>query len=499
MSTLSSASHDGRAGDAGRLVSLLFIGAFFLLVLVPFVCMPFANEDVSAEKRELAPEPRVIVDGRPNLAVLKELGDYFADHFAFRGALVDLDATVKQRVFMTSATSNVVVGTDGWLYYAGTLNDYQCRNTMSDHELKNITTNLALIQEYVLSQGKGFVLAVAPNKNTLYADHMPYYEVAGSGQSNVERLLPLLVERGVFTTDLAQVFRSQGKTLYYARDSHWNEEGALLVYRSLLPFLTTPLMSFADEQWVPAGHVGDVDAMLHPRSAQEEADVRLAASQSYAFENETTSVEQDTIETSSKAEGAAGTLMMYRDSFGNNLLPYYASAYAHAHFSKLVPYDMGSQAFMAANDVIIERAERHVDLFATSPPYMQSPLRSIAVEGEPRSGNTSVRLLKNGPYLVIEGTLDETCATEDDAVFVQLEDVDGTVRTIEAFHVSQPAEGVQDSEDTKDSKKASQTIEGDWGYRAFMKLDERGITAFGGVRILVGSVDQAFEVKRATI
>ena len=35
-----------------------------------------------------------------------------------------------------------------------------------------------------------------------------------------------------------------------------------------------------------------------------------------------------------------GSLVMYRDSFGNALLPYMADAYANAYFSRGIPYQL---------------------------------------------------------------------------------------------------------------------------------------------------------------
>lgn len=494
---LSSASNVEAA--IGPKAAAVFVVVFFALVLVPVVAMPFVREDVSAEKRELAPAPALVVDGKPNLNVLSQTGDYVADHFAFRGTLVDLDATLKQRLFMTSATDNVVVGRDGWLYYAGTLNDYQRRNQMSDHELRNIAANLSLVQEYVTAQGKGFVLAIAPNKNTLYPERMPFYEVPGEGQSNLERLLPLLAERQINSCDLTSAFQERDGVLYYERDSHWNGEGALLVYRALTAALPSDHIPYDEGEAQSHDHIGDVDAMLHPRTAQPEDDVRPLAADAWRFVNEATSVEDDRIQTAATSEAANGTLMMYRDSFGNNLLPYFAGAYSQATFSKLVPYDMGLSAIAEANDVIVERAERHIDLFATQPPYMPSPERVLAAEGEPRPGATSVRLSTNGPYFVVEGTLDEACAGETDSIFVEVAGPDGERRVVEAFRVSAAQESTADFEGDAQASEGEAAIVGDWGYRAFVRLDERGASAFSNVRILVGSPDSAAEVAHVAV
>ena len=478
--------------------SRIFIAAFFVIVLVPLVCIPLVGSDVSAEKRELAPVPSLVVDGRPNVNVLQEAGAWFDDHFAFRGLLVDADATLKERVFMTSATENVVVGSDGWLYYAGTLNDWQRRNAMSEHELKNAAHNLALIQEWLHSQGKGFAFCIAPNKNTLYPQSMPYYEMAGDGQSNLERLVPLLASEGVSYVDLRAAFEAQNKILYYARDSHWNGEGALLAYRTIGNALSTALPTYVDEEMQDTTHKGDIDQMLHPQTALGERDSTLPSANAYTIVNEAEGVEDSTIQTtSSSGDAADATLVMYRDSFGNNLLPFFATAYRNATFSKLVPYDMGPAAIRDATDVIVERAERHLNLFATDPPYMPSPIRMLGeATGRVEDGaqGATVHVSTNGPYFVVEGSIDGNRVNDDDPIYVEL--TFGDARgTVEAFRVSAAQAVDADSEGADDgASDASPVIVGDWGYRAYFYAGNPDATSVRHVRVLAGDASAPLQL-----
>ena len=478
--------------------SKIFIAIFFAIVLVPLVCVPLVSGDVSAEKRELAPAPSLVVDGRPNVNVLQEAGEWFDDHFAFRGLLVDADATLKERIFMTSATENVVVGSNGWLYYAGTLNDWQRRYEMSEHALKNAAHNLALMQEWLEGQGKGFAFCIAPNKNSLYPQNMPFYEMAGEGKSNLDRLVPLLANEGVRYVDLRSAFEAQDKVLYYARDSHWNGEGALLAYREIAKVLPTALPAFEGEEMRAATHKGDVDQMLHPQSAAEEHDVALPSASAYTIANEATGVEDNTIKTtSSLGETADAALMMYRDSFGNNLLPYFAASYRDATFSKLVPYDMGPAAIRGANDVVVERAERHMDLFATNPPYMPSPVRELAEpvgQSERGSQGATAHVSANGPYLVVEGTVGEGLVSEDAPLYVDLT-FGNTRGAVEAFRISEARAANADSEASGDNgSESTPTIVGDWGYRAYFYVGSPDVASVSRVRVLAGDTSAPLQL-----
>lgn len=176
---------------------------------------------------------------------------------------------------------------------------------------------------------------------------------------------------------------------------------------------------------------------------------------------------------------------MYRDSFGNNLMLPFASSYEQAVFTKLVPYDMGLQMTAFANDVVVERTERHLSFFASDPPYLPAPERpGVASYGE-RGGDTSVYVTQNGPYTVVEGTLDSQVVREDEHVYVTVTHEDGSSKTYEAFRVSEAPESSADYEGsgTDDDKTR---IVGDWGYRAYIALDGDS-SSVRETRIMVGN------------
>ena len=482
----------GYSEPGGVIAQRIFIIAVGVLLLAPLICMPFAGGDASQEKRDLAPAPQLMVDGGPNWGFLSDAGDYFADHFAFRSLMIDVDATLKQTVFKTSSTDNVVVGKDGWLYYAGTLDDYHRSNTMSDHAVLNAATNVSLMQEYVESRGKRFVFSVAPNKNTLFPEKMPYYELPGDGSSNYERLLPQLQANGVHVVDLREPLLAGGPSLYYDRDSHWNEEGALVAYRSIVNALGGGKETFEEGQVETTEHSGDVDGMLHPLFVRPELQTHRPATDAYTMLGDATSVEDSYIVTNSTNGVSQGNLLMFRDSFGNNLLGPFASSYRQAVFTKLVPYDMGEEMVGFAQDVIVERTERHLPFFASNPPYMTSPERSLASEGSPRSSSTTVQRSVEGQYLAVRGSVDADVARESDRIFVELVDAQGNPHVYEAFHVSTFEDELAD---TADAQKVDAPVEvGDWGYCAYAPLALFEEPEEVSVRILVGDIASPAQV-----
>lgn len=481
-------------GNAGATTHKVFVVVLMVVLIVPFVCMPFVHEDAASEKRELAEEPQLMIDGQFNLGFLSDAGTYFLDHFAFRSKMVDADATIKQNLFMSSSTQNVVVGANGWLYYAGTLNDYQRKNSMSDHALRNAAFNLALMQEYFSGMGKRFVVAIAPNKNELYPQNMPYYELAGEGASNTSRLNALLDEAGVNYVDLHRAFAGEGDVLYFARDSHWNDMGALVAYEGIMRSLGKEPVAFADGPIEQEHHRGDVDGMLHPDSLQGEAQQHATGVDAFEYVGDARDVEENYLITQATGPTTNDSLIMYRDSFGNNLLPPFAATYRQAVFTKLVPYDMSERMCAFATDVVIERTERHLAFFATSAPYLPAPIRKDIEQSASIETQTSKLVRINGPYLVVEGTLDQAVAGEKDRVYVQIAAADGASTTYEAFHVSEQQQESLDSEDSGQTEASNDAIRGDWGYRAHIPWDGADLPALDTIKIIISNENTTIEV-----
>ena len=493
------ARHYTENRHANPVPSVVFVALVMAMLLMPFAGMVVAPTTQSAEKKELAEFPSLTLeDGTPNTSYLAQWGDWFEDHYAFRNQIVDAGAQAKASVLGESAVSNVVVGTEGWLYYAGTLADYQLTSPMSDRALFNAAHNLSLVQEFVQTCGANFVVAIAPNKASLYPGHMPYYELAGEGQSNAERLGPLLNEMGVNYVDLFEVLGAQDETLYLATDTHWSDTGACIAYNALADALGHAHDDLSGAEVGEKSVVGDLAQMVTPLSAQPEAQPDYSGALGYMITNDATSVEDSTIETVSTTLGASGSLVMYRDSFGNALLPFMASSYSRASFSKLIPYNLMTILERGASDVVILRAERHLAMFATKPPYMPSPEReaTVVAGATQMATETDLQVCFNGPYLQLVGSVDGRYVQDDSIVYAILGD-GPSAHVYECFTLSSSAEQVADveGEDT-----TGDDVVGDNGYKAFIL--ESAIVGSSDdipVRIVVSGSSGCVEVYSDTI
>jgi hypothetical protein len=399
------------------------------ICLVPSVGLLFGGGEVSSDS-DSAPAPRLVEeDGSINLEVLSDAGSWFDDHFAFRNEFITACSSVTGGVFETSSSDEVIQGSDGWLFYGNSLGDYQGTNHLTDRQLHDIARDLRLMQDYVEENGSKFVFTIAPNKNSLYDANMPYYyQGALVGERNRDRLVPFLEEEGVNYVDLYEHFSNEDEVLYHATDSHWNNKGASQAADLILESLNKEHPDYSNAPYeVRSDFTGDLEKMLYPAAPKKEDEIYYSPSpqDSYDYETSIESTFDPFIQT--KAKRKSGTLLMYRDSFGNSLLPFMAENYSSATFSRGVPYSIGIDMDLYAPDtVVVERAERFLQEMAEQAPLV--PGRYIedgSLENAFFSNLENVTEEKQGNgYTLVTGKIPEDLLTDDSDVFIR---VDGAV------------------------------------------------------------------------
>lgn len=398
---------------------LIYMIVIVIILLIPFAGMTFWPTNETTENTVLAEWPHLVEEGEWNQDYLADMGTYFEDHFAFRQNFVTANALLYGKVFKTSTTDQVVVGEKDWLYYSGTLDDYLGKNLLSQRERYAIVHNLKIIQEYVESKGSQFVLMIAPNKNSLYNEDMPYYCQEGN-ETNLDLLSEMLKEAGVSYLDLYKLFEEQEDILYFKRDSHWNNKGAVLVYNAMMKEFEKSHETYLNVPYtLEKIHSGDLDEMLYPLAVELEEEYVYDKERKYSYLTDVVDDMDDWIETENLEK--TGTLLMYRDSFGESLLPFLADEFEHGYFSRLVPYNLTQVGMYNADYVVIERVERRLSAFAEEAPIMDA-LQTENLLGVEAKTNTTLNLEKNASYFLISGRVDENHISEDTEIFVSIRD-----------------------------------------------------------------------------
>lgn len=403
----------------------LAMGAFLCACLVPSAGMLLLPEEPAAANQALAQPPSLTTgEGKVNPQVLDEVTDYVADHFALRQRLITADASLQALVFQTSAQDSVVMGKDGWLFYRETLDDYLHTDPLTERELFGAARTLALLSEYAQSRGASLTFTVAPNKASLYPQYLPYVGIPLNGEDDIDRLVPLLEEQGVKYADLFFPFREQEQVLYHAADSHWTRRGAALAHDALSNALglENRVEWFTQPGQTAKTHRGDLYEMLYPTGSALEGETQFDHPFAFTYVRPIRGPEDQRIQTENSAQ--TGSLLMFRDSFGNTLFPFMAEDFAQAAFSRSMPYQMALLDETGADTVLIELVERNLDYLVDNPPIFSAPLRQLT--GAPASGKVFARIVSQEDgqlegHIRLEGTLSGPVDV-DSPIYVQLGD-----------------------------------------------------------------------------
>lgn len=171
---------------------------------------------------------------------------------------------------------------------------------------------------------------------------------------------------------------------------------------------------------------GDLYEMLYPTGKELDTDEVYDRPFTFTYDAPIRSPEDNRICTSNESQ--SGSLLMFRDSFGNALHLFMAEGFGSAVFSRVTPYDLGMINSCGSDTVVVELVERNLDWLLTRAPIFPAPEREISEESCP-SAQQMLELSVDGSEnsigcVKITGSL--TGCEIDDASPVYLE-IGGTV------------------------------------------------------------------------
>ena len=420
-------------------LNLIFLVLVFGLLALPMLSMPFFKGQESAEKREMAAFPSVMKDGALNSRVAVDLDDFVRDHIGFRNEMVQADTVLTAKLFGESAEDDVILGKNGWLYYEDTINDYLNIPTMTERAANNAAHSLRMLQDYAAANGSDFVLAVIPNKNSLYGENMPSRFRPLEQDGSYELMMKALAKEGVNTADVKGALAAEGKVLYQPTDTHWTYEGALVGWRSILKAAgrsdeTFTGLSFTERRDWKADLSAMVPGLDDGLTEQAYPD--------YTFTYTRTSHETavDAVMLTTKQANASGSAVIYRDSFCNTMQEYIAETIGDVLFSRATPRRADYIRDRKADLVVLETGERNLRDLSVSAPVMEPSAKALAdwpVELE-RVGVSFFRQEKTGGYRHLFGVIDECYLGASYRVYLAVKK-DGAWTEYEAFPIYEEA------------------------------------------------------------
>ena len=232
-----------------RVVEFVLIGMFVIAISLPLVgkLLPAEGSFALTENRRPAPLPTVQLGGPGwgwSIASFpRRFERYWNDSFAFRWYLIRAHSMIKLALG-ASPSPKVLLGVDGFLYYAAeeSVDYFRGTRPFSDADLARWRDDLVRRQKWLADRGIRYLVVVAPNKETIYPEHMPPAIRPLRAESRLDQLLAeMRANSSVEILDLRPGLREAKGTqrVYHATDTHWNDAGAMIASRRILEKVAT--------------------------------------------------------------------------------------------------------------------------------------------------------------------------------------------------------------------------------------------------------------------
>jgi hypothetical protein len=190
------------------------------------------------EREGRAPRPRPLWRNDPRLILRfpESFEAYYSDKLGLRDHLLRLHALRSLNVFHTSPTTDVRIGKDNWLFFAGSRSFETHRGLLpfGSGDLADWTATLEARRDFAASIGAAYICAIGPNKETIYPDFLPE-GLEPLGPTRLDQLVDWLKARSTVSfLDLRPALRAArsadqpGSYLYFEEGTHWNGRGCLI-------------------------------------------------------------------------------------------------------------------------------------------------------------------------------------------------------------------------------------------------------------------------------
>jgi hypothetical protein len=324
----------------------LLIATILVLIGAVWLVPRFVEAPNIQENRVLAKAPAWPHHLRDIRRFRKEADAYVADNFPIRPHLIGVLNRLRMLVGV-SGSNRVIIGRDGWLFYDDDSHLGAARNAppMTGPEIRAWLSALAGRTEAVKAAGATYVVLTPPVKETIYPQNAPPW-FTGVSLERATVALPKLATAAqagdvVYLWPSVAAATRAGQKTYSRHDTHWTGYGAYAGYVALMRHLQAiglaegprPLSDF---------HRIDAPGQSGPRDLALMLGVSSFVTLDFPhFDNPGAAKlnitflgpKRDWTAPQVVETGEVGkpTLLMTRDSFSNEILPFMLS-----HFSRIV-------------------------------------------------------------------------------------------------------------------------------------------------------------------
>lgn len=338
---------------------------FFAFLGVPlflFAIHPSRNSISSEEKRVVAQTPVFTLSKFLLGTYQDEYERYFDDHFGLRDQMITANSLFHYYALATSPNAKVLIGDDQWLFYSAenTIERFRSGNVLTSDELNTIAQFLQNEQRQLEKKGIEFVVVIAPDKETIYPEHVPVRIEKANGPSTLDKFLEVIDTTTVTVIDPRDELRAraQEEKLYAQTDTHWTDPGAAIAFEKLQESLgvnSSDAFTYRETKF----REGDLADLLSLGGKIWES-VPVAQ---ISFDADTTKIStrqgNDFRETDNVYAEDSRRVLVFRDSFGEKLIPFFSRAFTHVTFVRAY-FDQQLVDELNPDVVVLQIVERNI-------------------------------------------------------------------------------------------------------------------------------------------
>jgi hypothetical protein len=341
----------------------ILIGIFLAVIGTP-LCVQLTGSVAGGadnEKRALAALPSRPSTWAEARAFPEKFATYYGDRFGLRPSLIRLHALATYRLAGASPTDKVILGKEGWLYYADdySLEDYRSATPFRQEELERWRTILQERHDWLERRGTKLVTVLACDKYVIYPEYLPGGFRRTDRLYRVDELADDLrqhTQLNVVPLHGPLITAKNDARLYHRTDTHWNDQGAYIGYREILKAAgiePLPPTAFTPVEVTTPGW--DLARMMGLSDVVSEQDCRLDP----MAKRQARIVEQDRPDAQwnqgrvvlERDDPSLPTAVIFRDSFGSALVPFLAEHFRRSVF--LWQYDVDTKVIEQENPTVV--------------------------------------------------------------------------------------------------------------------------------------------------
>ncbi|MCR5209409.1 MAG: hypothetical protein K6C99_04300 [Lachnospiraceae bacterium] len=358
---------------------IIIFFAFIIIICCSRVIWFFSErylDTTNYENRQLAMRPVLSFNSYKTFS--RDYTAYFNDNIQFRNYLIKMNSAIDYYCFGQSSNDEVVIGKDNWLFYSriddgDPIGCYKGTNLFTEEELKSIAENCVKQRDFVVSQGKEFVIFIAPNKERIYSEFMPARYGKPAENYRALQLYDYLLNntdlRVIYPYDeLMRAKENLNETIYSKTDTHWNYLGGYVGATALLKALDVNMPDISSENIkinVSGKPYGDLARMLNLRSVLTKDDHEYTVS---GFDMHDVRCIDDDLDNSrcyKSVNADSRCVYVIGDSFIEHMEGYIGSQFNNTYVRHYASYTYDDYVDCNPDIMVYECVERRVDVLGS--------------------------------------------------------------------------------------------------------------------------------------